>query len=124
MVRIAGVNIPNHKHLWVALTSIYGVGPTRSKKILTACKIDASRKVETLSEEELGVVRDELKNHTLEWDLRREVTGNIKALSDMNCYRGIRHKKALPVRGQRTKTNARTKRGKKATVANKKVAAK
>lgn len=124
MVRISGVNIPNHKHLWVALTSIYGVGPTRSKKILTACKIDESRKVETLSEEELGVIRDELKNHTLEWDLRREVTGNIKALSDMNCYRGVRHKKNLPVRGQRTKTNARTKRGKKATVANKKIAAK
>jgi small subunit ribosomal protein S13 len=124
MVRISGVNIPNHKHLWVALTSIYGVGPTRSKKILITCKIDESRKVETLSEEELGVIRDELKNHVLEGDLRREVTSNIKSLSDMNCYRGVRHKNNLPVRGQRTKTNARTKRGKKATVANKKIAAK
>ncbi len=124
MVRISGVNIPNHKHLWVALTSIYGVGPTRSKAILTASKIEADRKVETLSEEELGIIRDELKKYTLEWDLRREITGNIKALQDMNCYRGVRHKKNLPVRGQRTKTNARTKRGKKATVANKKVAVK
>lgn len=124
MVRISGVNIPNHKHLWVALTAIYGVGPTRSKAILAASKIETDRKAETLSEEELGIIRDELKKYTLEWDLRREITGNIKALQDMNCYRGIRHKKGLPVRGQRTKTNARTKRGKKATVANKKVAAK
>ncbi len=124
MVRISGVNIPNHKHLWIALTAIYGVGITRSKAILTSSKIAPDRKVETLSEEELGIIRDELKKYTLEGDLRREITGNIKALQDMNCYRGIRHKKGLPVRGQRTKTNARTKRGKKATVANKKVAAK
>lgn len=124
MVRISGVNIPNHKHLWIALTAIYGVGVTRSKAILTSSKIAPDRKVETLSEEELGIIRDELKKYTLEGDLRREITGNIKALQDMNCYRGIRHKKGLPVRGQRTKTNARTKRGKKATVANKKVAAK
>ncbi|MFA6080419.1 MAG: 30S ribosomal protein S13 [Candidatus Gracilibacteria bacterium] len=123
MVRILGVNIPNHKHLWVALTSIYGVGVTRSRALLAAVKIDASRKVETLSEEELGVIRDELKKHTLEGDLRREIMTNIKTLQDMNCYRGVRHKKGLPVRGQRTKTNARTKRGKKNTVANKKVAA-
>lgn len=124
MVRISGVNIPNNKHLWVALTSIYGIGPTRSKALLTAGKIELDRRVESLSEEELGIVRDELKKYTLEWDLRREVTGNIKALQDINCYRGVRHKKNLPVRGQRTKTNARTKRGKKATVANKKVVAK
>ena len=123
MVRISGVNIPNHKHLWVALTSIYGIGVTRSRALLAAVKIDASRKVETLSEEELGVIRDELKKHTLEGDLRREIMTNIKTLQDMNCYRGVRHKKWLPVRGQRTKTNARTKRGKKNTVANKKVAA-
>jgi small subunit ribosomal protein S13 len=124
MVRISGVNIPNHKHLWVALTAIYGVGPTRSQAILKAAKIKTDRKVETLSEEELGIIRDELKKYTLEGDLRREITGNIKALQDMNCYRGVRHKKGLPVRGQRTKTNARTKRGKKNTVANKKVAVK
>ena len=124
MVRISGVNIPNHKHLWVALTSIYGVGPTRSKAILKAAKIKTDRKVETLSEEELGVIRDELKNYTLEWDLRREITGNIKGLQDINCYRGVRHKKNLPVHGQRTKTNARTKRGKKTTKKNKKIAAK
>jgi small subunit ribosomal protein S13 len=93
MVRILGVNIPNHKHLWVALTSIYGVGVTRSRALLAAVKIDASRKVETLSEEELGVIRDELKKHTLEGDLRREIMTNIKTLQDMNCYRGVRHKK-------------------------------
>lgn len=123
MVRISGVNIPNHKHLWVALTSIYGIGVTRSRALLAASKIDESRKVESLSEEELGVIRDELKKYTLEGDLRREIMTNIKTLQDMNCYRGVRHKKWLPVRGQRTKTNARTKRGKKNTVANKKVAA-
>ena len=123
MVRISWVNIPNHKHLWVALTSIYGVGPTRSRSILTETKIATDRKVETLSEEELGLIRDELKKFTLEWDLRREVVSNIKALQDINCYRGTRHKKGLPVRGQRTKTNARTKRGKKQTVANKKAVA-
>lgn len=123
MVRISGVNIPNHKHLWIALTSIYGVGITRSKAILASTKIDSTRKVETLSEEELGLIRDELKRYTLEGDLRREIMTNIKTLQDMNCYRGVRHKKGLPVRGQRTKTNARTKRGKKNTVANKKVAA-
>jgi small subunit ribosomal protein S13 len=123
MVRISGVNIPNHKHLWIALTSIYGVGITRSKAILASTKIDSVRKVETLSEEELGLIRDELKRYTLEGDLRREIMTNIKTLQDMNCYRGVRHKKGLPVRGQRTKTNARTKRGKKNTVANKKVAA-
>jgi len=123
MVRISGVNIPNHKHLWIALTSIYGVGITRSKAILASTKIESTRKVETLSEEELGLIRDELKRYTLEWDLRREIMTNIKTLQDMNCYRGVRHKKGLPVRGQRTKTNARTKRGKKNTVANKKVAA-
>jgi small subunit ribosomal protein S13 len=123
MVRISGVNIPNHKHLWIALTSIYGVGITRSKAILASTKIDSIRKVETLSEEELGLIRDELKRYTLEGDLRREIMTNIKTLQDMNCYRGVRHKKGLPVRGQRTKTNARTKRGKKNTVANKKVAA-
>jgi small subunit ribosomal protein S13 len=123
MVRISGVNIPNHKHLWIALTSIYGVGITRSKAILASTKIEPTRKVETLSEEELGLIRDELKRYTLEWDLRREIMTNIKTLQDMNCYRGVRHKKWLPVHGQRTKTNARTKRGKKNTVANKKVAA-
>ncbi len=123
MVRISGVNIPNHKHLWIALTSIYGVGITRSKAILASTKIESTRKVETLSEEELGLIRDELKRYTLEGDLRREIMTNIKTLQDMNCYRGVRHKKGLPVRGQRTKTNARTKRGKKNTVANKKVAA-
>ena len=124
MVRISGVNIPNHKHLWVALTSIYGVGPTRSKAILKAARIKTDRKVETLSEEELGVIRDELKNYTLEWDLRREITGNIKGLQDINCYRGMRHRNGLPVRGQRTKTNTRTRKGKRKTVANKKKATK
>ncbi len=123
MVRISWVNIPNQKHLWVALTAIYGVGPTRSKAILEACKIENNREAESLSEEELGMIRDELKKYTLEGDLRREIMTNIKALQDINCYRGVRHKKGLPVRGQRTKTNARTKRGKKNTVANKKVAA-
>lgn len=93
MVRISGVNIPNHKHLWIALTSIYGVGITRSKAILASTKIESTRKVETLSEEELGLIRDELKRYTLEGDLRREIMTNIKTLQDMNCYRGVRHKK-------------------------------
>ncbi len=91
--------------------------------MLEACKIENNREAESLSEEELGMIRDELKKYTLEGDLRREIMTNIKALQDINCYRGVRHKKGLPVRGQRTKTNARTKRGKKNTVANKKVAA-
>jgi small subunit ribosomal protein S13 len=124
MVRISGVNIPNNKHLWVALTAIYGVGPTRSRAIIAATQLDPHCKVETLSEEQLGLIRDELKNYTLEGDLRREIVGNVKTLQDINAYRGVRHKKNLPVRGQRTKTNARTKRGKKSTVANKKVATK
>lgn len=122
MVRIAGVNIPSKKHLWIALTAVYGVGPTRSKKILTATNIEFDRDADTLTEEELGRIRDELKGYILEGDLRRDIMNNIKTLQDMNCYRGVRHRSGLPVRGQRTKTNARTKRGKKHTVANKKAA--
>lgn len=120
MARIAGVNIPTGKHLCIALTYIYGIGRTRAKKVLDATKIDPTRKVETLSEAELDLLRDELKKYIIEGDLRREVTSNIKILQEINSYRGIRHRKRLPVRGQRTKTNARTKRGRKGTVANKK----
>lgn len=120
MARIAWVNIPNNKHLRIALTYIYGIGPTRARKVLEAVKIDPVRKAETLSEQELDLIRDELKNYIIEWDLRREVTGNIKTLQEINCYRGVRHRKKLPSRGQRTKTNARTRRGRRGTVANKK----
>jgi len=121
MARIAGVNIPNNKHLNVALTYIYGIGPTRAAKVLEAVKIDGTRKPETLSEAELDTIRDELKKYIIEGDLRREVTSNIKTLQEINSYRGVRHRKRLPSRGQRTKTNARTRRGRRGTVANKKL---
>ena len=120
MARIAGVNLPNGKHAEIALTYIYGVGRSLSKDVLSKLKIEATRKIDDLSEAELDLIRDELKNYLIEGDLRREVSGNIKLLQDINCYRGQRHKKRLPVRGQRTKTNARTRKGKAVAIANKK----
>ncbi len=111
MARIAGVNVPDRKHAVIALTSIYGIGPTRSKKILEQAGIDGATKVEELSEKELDAIRALVSEFTVEGDLRREVSMNIKRLMDMGCYRGLRHRRSLPLRGQRTKTNARTRKG-------------
>ncbi len=111
MARIAGINIPVHKHTVVALTSIYGVGETRAKKICEAAGIRPDVKVKDLSEAELEKLRAETGKHPLEGDLRREVTMNVKRLMDLGCYRGLRHRRGLPLRGQRTRTNARTRKG-------------
>lgn len=120
MSRIAGVNLPTGKHAEIALTYVYGVGRSMAQKVLEACKIEKTRKIETLSETELDLIRDELKTHLVEWDLRRFIAGNIKRLQEIRCYRGVRHQKRLPVRGQSTKTNARTRKGKAVAIANKK----
>ncbi|MEO1888334.1 MAG: 30S ribosomal protein S13 [Cycloclasticus sp.] len=111
MARIAGINIPDNKHIVISLTSIYGIGPTRSKSICEAAGIEASIKIRDLSEDQLELVRTEVGKYLIEGDLRREVSMNIKRLLDLGCFRGIRHRRSLPVRGQRTKTNARTRKG-------------
>ncbi len=111
MARIAGVNIPDNKHLRIALTYIYGIGLTRSKKICAATGLDPGTKIKDLVEEELDKIRREITGFEVEGDLRREVSMNIKRLMDLGCYRGIRHRKGLPVRGQQTQTNARTRKG-------------
>lgn len=111
MARIAGVNIPDNKHLKIALTYIYGIGLTRAKNICAATGLDPATKVKDLVEEELDKIRQEITAFELEGDLRREVSMNIKRLMDLGCYRGIRHRKGLPVRGQQTQTNARTRKG-------------
>lgn len=110
MARIAGINIPDQKHAVIALTSIYGVGKTRSKAILAAAGIAEDVKISELSEEQIDTLRDEVAKFVVEGDLRREVSMSIKRLMDLGCYRGLRHRRGLPVRGQRTKTNARTVR--------------
>ena len=111
MARIAGINIPDHKHAVIALTSIYGVGKTRSEAILAAAGIAEDVKISELSEEQIDTLRDEVAKFVVEGDLRREITLSIKRLMDLGCYRGLRHRRGLPVRGQRTKTNARTSKG-------------
>ena len=111
MARIAGINIPDHKHAVIALTAIYGIGKTRAQHICDAVCIAGSVKISELSEEQIDKLRDEVGKFTVEGDLRREVTLNIKRLLDLGCYRGLRHRRSLPVRGQRTKTNARTRKG-------------
>ncbi|MBN6063212.1 30S ribosomal protein S13 [Aggregatibacter actinomycetemcomitans] len=111
MARIAGINIPDHKHAVIALTAIYGIGKARSKSICAAAGIAEDVKISELSEEQIDKLRDEVGKFTVEGDLRREVTLNIKRLLDLGCYRGLRHRRSLPVRGQRTKTNARTRKG-------------
>ena len=111
MARIAGINIPDHKHAVIALTAIYVIGKTRSKSICAAAGIAEDVKISELSEEQIDKLRDEVGKFTVEGDLRREVTLNIKRLLDLGCYRGLRHRRSLPVRGQRTKTNARTRKG-------------
>ena len=122
MARIAGINIPDHKHAVIALTSIYGVGKTRSKAILAAAGIAEDVKISELSEGQIDTLRDEVAKFVVEGDLRREISMSIKRLMDLGCYRGLRHRRGLPVRGQRTKTNARTRKGPKRTVAGKKKA--
>jgi small subunit ribosomal protein S13 len=117
MARIAGVNIPDGKRVEVALTYIYGIGPTSAKKILEAAKVNPDTRVKDLTEAESSKLREQIdKNYQVEGDLQRVVQQNIKRLREINCYRGLRHKANLPVHGQRTKTNARTKRGKKITM--------
>jgi len=111
MARIAGVNVPDNKHAVIALTYIFGVGRTSSTKICSAAGVEPSRKISDLSEGELDALRNEIAKLPVEGDLRREVSMNIKRLMDLGCYRGIRHRRGLPVRGQRTKTNARTRKG-------------
>lgn len=111
MARIAGVNIPDRKHSFIALTSIYGVGISTAKKICSTIGIAESTKIADLTEEQLDKIRKVISGLTTEGDLRREVSMSIKRLMDMGCYRGIRHRRGLPLRGQRTKTNARTRKG-------------
>lgn len=111
MARIAGINIPDHKHAVIALTSIYGVGKTCPKAILAAAGIAEDVKISELSEGQIDTLRDEVAKFVVEGDLRREISMSIKRLMDLGCYRGLRHRRGLPVRGQRTKTNARTRKG-------------
>lgn len=111
MARIAGINIPVNKHLVIGLTSIYGIGPTSARGICADISIEPTTKVKDLTEEQLDSIRSAVAKFTVEGDLRREISMNIKRLMDMGCYRGIRHRRGLPVRGQRTQTNARTRKG-------------
>ena len=122
MARIVGVDIPNDKHIVIALTYIYGIGRTTAKNICKAAGVDEATVVKNLTDEQFNAIRAELANYKLEGDLRREVALNIKTLQEIGCYRGLRHRKGLPVRGQRTKTNARTRKGPRKTIANKKQA--
>jgi small subunit ribosomal protein S13 len=111
MARIAGINIPMNKHVWVGLTHIYGVGRARARLLCEAAGIDSTTKVKDLTEVEVNAIRSQLAKFPVEGDLRREVSMNIKRLMDLGSYRGIRHRRGLPVRGQRTRTNARTRKG-------------
>lgn len=125
MARIAGVDLPRNKRIEIALTYIYGIGASTSKKMLAKTTVNPSTRVHELTNDEIAQLREEIdnlqeENRYVEGDLRREVTMNIKRLIEIGCYRGTRHRKGLPVRGQRTKTNARTRRGAKKTVAGKK----
>ena len=120
MARIAGVNIPNHKHAEIALTAVYGIGRSRAQKICDAAANARNVKVKDLTESDMEKLRDEVARFVVEGDLRREVTMNIKRLMDLGCYRGVRHRRGLPCRGQRTKTNARTRKGPRKSIAGKK----
>ena len=120
MARIAGVDIPKQKRGVISLTYIYGIGRSRAKKILATAKVDESTKVSDWTDEEIGKIRDAVGTYTIEGELRSETQLNIKRLMDIGCYRGIRHRSGLPLRGQRTKNNSRTRKGKRKTVANKK----
>ncbi len=111
MARIAGINIPNHQHAEIALTSIYGIGRSRAKEICAAAGVAVNAKIKDLSDAQVDKLRLEVGKFAVEGDLRREVSMSIKRLMDLGCYRGTRHKRGLPVRGQRTRTNARTRKG-------------
>jgi len=111
MARIAGINIPNHQHAAIALTAIYGIGRSRARSICDAAGVRQSAKIKDLTDAEMDKLREQVGKFTVEGDLRRETSMNIKRLMDLGCYRGVRHKKGLPVRGQRTRTNARTRKG-------------
>ncbi len=121
MARLVGVDLPRNKRMVIALTYIYGIGPTRSAKILAACNISQDLRTDDLTEEDIKKLRNEIAHYTIEGDLKREESLHIKRLGEINSYRGMRHRRKLPARGQRTKTNARTRRGKKTgPIANKK----
>lgn len=121
MARISGIDIPRNKHIEIALTYIYGIGRATAQKILTEAGVPFNTKTESLSEPEIAKIREVIdKNFKVEGDLRRDISMDIKRLMDLGCYRGLRHRKGLPVRGQRTKTNARTRKGPARTVAGKK----
>ena len=121
MARIAGIDLPREKRIEIGLTYIYGIGATRAKEILAKTGIDADIRVKDLTEDQEAQLREAIEhNYTIEGDLRRETAMNIKRLSEIGCYRGVRHRRGLPVHGQRTKTNARTRKGPKKTIANKK----
>lgn len=125
MARIAGVNIPTGKRVVIALTYIHGIGNTMAKEIIAKAEIDATRRVNELSEHEVIKLREIIdRDYTVEGDLRREISMNVKRLMDLGCYRGLRHRKKLPVRGQRTHTNARTRKGKAVAIAGKKMVTK
>ena len=124
MARIVGVDIPNDKPVAFSLTYIYGIGRTTARKICEEAKVDPSLRVKDLSDDQMNAIRNEVSKLKVEGDLRREVALNIKRLTEIGCYRGQRHKKGLPVRGQKTKTNARTRKGPRKTIANKKMAPK
>ncbi|MGB1557623.1 MAG: 30S ribosomal protein S13 [Oceanococcaceae bacterium] len=111
MARIAGINVPANKHAVIALQSIYGIGSTRAKAICKDAGIEPARKIKELTDAEVETLRSEVGKYTVEGDLRREVSMNIKRLMDLGCYRGLRHRRGLPLRGQRTRTNARTRKG-------------
>jgi small subunit ribosomal protein S13 len=111
MARIGGVNIPNHQHAAIALTAIYGIGRARARRICEAAGINSTSKIKDLNDNDMDRLREQVTKYTIEGDLRREVSMNIKRLMDLGCYRGVRHKRGLPVRGQRTRTNARTRKG-------------
>ncbi len=124
MARIAGIDIPKNKRGVIALTYIYGVGRNRAKEILANAKVEESTKVQDWTDDEIGKIREQVGTYTIEGELRSEIQLNIKRLMDIGCYRGIRHRSGLPLRGQRTKNNSRTRKGKRKTVANKKKATK
>ena len=121
MARIAGIDLPREKRIEIGLTYIYGIGPARAAKVLETTQIDPNTRVKDLTEDQEAQLREAIEhNYTIEGDLRREIGMNIKRLSEIGCYRGLRHRRGLPVHGQRTKTNARTRKGPKKTIANKK----
>ncbi|MDR0934703.1 MAG: 30S ribosomal protein S13 [Erysipelotrichaceae bacterium] len=122
MARIQGVDIPNDKQVVISLTYIYGIGRTLAKKILKDAKVEENIRVKNLTDAQFNAIRQEIAKYRVEGDLRREVALNIKRLQEIGCYRGLRHRRGLPVRGQRTKTNARTRKGPRKTIANKKQA--